>query len=369
MSQFETQNVHPYLPRYNNDLKTECLSHSDISRLLAPDNEMELLGLLQETGVIAETQQCIFCGGPMHFQKSSNTWYWVCTRRVDGVKCNRGKFAVRKGTFFEKSRLPIATILWIVWHFLHRLSEDQCKQYTNIGQKNCNLIVNMYARCREVCGCWIWANKPKLGGYGTIVEIDESHFAGRQKYGKGRILGVDPWKDSYKWVFGLTLRGSLDCVLKSVDSARSRAIVVPIITENCKDGTIFCSDGWKSYVDLPEHVNLQDTSIFAVNHTQNYVDPDTGAHTQSIERLWRDCKDFLPPYGLKPQHLDSYLSAFMWFRYVKQRKLDILKHFLRSSAFVFPPVLSRMPQAQLISKNHKKRAMSEVVKDEVFFQK
>ena len=98
----------------------------------------------------------------------------------------------------------------------------------------------------------------------------------------------------YKWVFGLSSRGSLDCVLKSVDSARSRAIVVPVINENCEDGTIFCSDGWKSYVNLSEPVNLQDTSIFAVNHTQNYVDPDTGAHTQSIERLWRDYKDFLP---------------------------------------------------------------------------
>jgi len=90
---------------------------------------------------------------------------------------------------------------------------------------------------------------------------------------------------TYKWIFGLTLRGSLDCVLKSVDSARSLAIVIPIITENCKDGTIFCSDGWKSYVDLPEHVNLQDTSIFAVNHTQNYVDPDTG----HILKVLKDC--------------------------------------------------------------------------------
>jgi hypothetical protein len=174
------------------------------------------------------------------------------------------------------------------------------------------MLVKYYSKCREVCGTWIWANKPKLGGFGNIVEMDESHFAGAQKYGKGRILGADPWKDWHKWVFAMSLRGSLDCVLKSVDSSCSRAIVIPIINDNCADGTIFCSDGWKAYANLSDHVQLEDTSIFSVNHTKNYVDPQTGAHTQSIERLWRECNNYLPRYGLKPKDLDSYLSAFMW---------------------------------------------------------
>ena len=344
---FATQNVHPYLARYQHELKTDFLSHSDISRILAPDNELEMLHLLQETGVIANFQQCKYCGGGMHFQKLSNTWYWICTRRYEGVKCNRGKISVRKGTFFDNSRLPIATVVWIVWHFLHHLSEEQCKQYTNIGEKNRNMLVKYYAKCREVCGVWIWANKPKLGGFGKIVEMDESHFAGTQKYGKGRVLGVDPWQDWHKWVFGLSLRGSQDCVLKTVDNSRSRSIVVPLINENCADGTIFCSDGWKAYVNLPDHIELEDTSIFAVNHSKNYVDPESGAHTQSIERLWRDCKNYLPRYGLKPKHLDSYLSAYMWFRYVKQRKLDLLRHFLICSAACHPPTLSRLPDATI----------------------
>ena len=349
-AQFITQNVHPYLARYQDNLKTKYLSHSDISRILSPDNELEMLHLLQETGVVAAFQQCEFCGGAMHFQKLSNTWYWICTRRFNGEKCNKGKFAVRKGTFFDNSRLSISTIMWIVWHFLHHLSEEQCRQYTNIGQKNCNMLVKYYSKCREVCGTWIWANKPKLGGFGTIVEMDESHFAGAQKYGKGRILGADPWKDWHKWVFGMSLRGSLDCVLKSVDSSRSRSIVIPIINDNCSDGTIFCSDGWKAYANLSDHVHLEDTSIFSVNHTKNYVDPQTGAHTQSIERLWRECKNYLPRYGLKPKDLDSYLSAFMWLRYVKQRKLDLLKHFLTCSSFCHPPTLSRLPDATLVLK-------------------
>ena len=146
--------------------------------------------------------------------------------------------------------------------------------------------------------------------------MDESHFAGVPKYGKGRRIGEDPWEDFYKWVFGLAERGSLDCVLKSVHSSRSRTIVLPLINDNCADGSIFCSDGWRAYLKLSENVDIADTMHFAVNHTNNYVDPETGAHTQTIEGLWRHCKQFLPPYGMKPKDVDSYLSTFMWFRYV-----------------------------------------------------
>ena len=348
---FKVQNVHPHLALYDPTLKTDIMSHDDISRILHPDNESDLLKLLTEVGIIARNQECKFCGGDMHHEKQENSWFWVCNRRVNSRKCTRGKFSVRDGTFVGKSHLSMQAIIWIAWHFVHKLTEDQCKQYTNIGTKNCNTIVKWYAKCREVCGKWIWANKPKLGGYGKIVEMDESHFAGLAKYGKGRRLGEDPWKEHYKWVFGMVESGSLDCVLKPVHSSRSRALLLPLIDENCADGTIFCSDGWKSYIKLSENVSLEDTLHFAVNHTNNYVDPITGTHTQSIEGTWNLCKNFLPSCRVKPKNLESYLNAFMWFRYVKQRKLDTFKHFLTSAAFVFQPTVSVLPIATMARKS------------------
>ena len=346
--QFQMQNIHPQLALYDATIKTEHISHDELSFLLNPDNETELLTLLTQTGVIANQQTCKYCGCAMHQDKISNNWVWICNRRVNGVKCTRGKFSIRDGTFLGKSHLSIQAILWIVWHFVHKLNEMQCKQYTNIGQKNCKTIVKWYAKCREVCGTWIWANKPKLGGFGKIVEMDESYFAGASKYGKGRRLGEDPWEDLSKWAFGLAERGSLDCVLQTVHSSRSRALLMPMINENCADGTIFCSDGWKAYVKLSEHVELEDTLHFAVNHTNNYVDPITGAHTQTIEGIWNHCKSFLPMHGVKPQLLQSYLSSFMWFRYVKQRNLDVFKHFLISAAVVFKATTTTLPNGSMV---------------------
>ena len=338
-----TQNIHPALAFYKHDLSTDTMSHDQLATLLRPENEMELVDFLQNTGVIAKSQQCKFCGANMKISMQDKHVYWICYRRVDGIKCNRGKFSIRYGTFFDHSNLTVQNILWIVWHFVHHLTELQCKEYTKIGQNNKKTVVNWYRKCRSITNNWIRKNPPILGGFGKIVEMDESHFAGAPKYGKGRRLGENAWAETYKWTFGLIERGSLDCVLETVDAGRSRKTLIPIINKHCADGTVFCSDSWKAYYKLPEHLEIEDVLYFPVNHTNNYVDPITGAHTQTIEGLWRHCKEHLPSYGMKPVDLQEYLGSFMWIRYCKQRKLDMFMEMMKCISVEVPPFQSSLP--------------------------
>ena len=79
------------------------MSHDQLANLLQPENEMNLIKLLQEKGVISKTQQCKFCGDQMHIKPQGKYLNWVCQRRVNGVKCNRGKFSIRYGTFFDNT--------------------------------------------------------------------------------------------------------------------------------------------------------------------------------------------------------------------------------------------------------------------------
>ena len=94
--------------------------------------------------------------------------------------------------------------------------------------------------------------------------------------------------------FGLVERVSLDVIIVQVLSNRSTDVLLPIIHKNCVDGTVFRSDGWKVYHKLKEHLQLEDCLHFAVNHSENYVDPTTGAYTQTVEGMWNPCKTFLP---------------------------------------------------------------------------
>ena len=71
----------------------------------------------------------------MRLSKQVHTWDWICKRQVDGMKCNGGKFSIQKGTFFEKSKLSIQSILRIIWNFINHLSEEQYMQYVGISIK------------------------------------------------------------------------------------------------------------------------------------------------------------------------------------------------------------------------------------------
>ena len=83
-----------------------------------------------------------------------------------------------------------------------------------------------YKFCRRVVTEWFWnpINTPKLGGFGKIVEMDESYFPGKPKFNRGRRLGEDAnssWENDEKWVFAMTERDSLDAVAVQVPSNRS----------------------------------------------------------------------------------------------------------------------------------------------------
>ena len=87
---------------------------------------------------------------------------------------------------------------------------------------------------------------------------------------------------------------------------------------------------------------MEDVLHYPVNHSKNYVDPETGAHTQTIEGLWGHVKDFLPTRGMKPCDLYSYLGWFMWTRFCKQRNLDKFVHFFKCVSEVRPPLCNHM---------------------------
>ncbi|KAK7938559.1 hypothetical protein WMY93_001885 [Mugilogobius chulae] len=125
-----------------------------------------------------------------------------------------------------------------------------------------------------------------IGGRREFVAIDESHFRHKRKYGRGRMSGA--WRRK-KWVFGMlgiNEGKSGRPVLRLVEK-RGRQELVPLIAHHVKPGSMILSDEWRAYRVLPE----LGYNHFTVNHSQWYVDPVTGTHTQHIERAWRKIKE------------------------------------------------------------------------------
>lgn len=75
-------------------------------------------------------------------------------------------------------------------------------------------------------------------------------------------------------------------------------------------GTTIHSDEWRAY-NSPQ--NNPDYQHLTVNHSLNFVDPNTGVHTQNIENTWMRVKRKQKVQaGFSRTLLTSYLKEFMW---------------------------------------------------------
>ena len=86
----------------------------------------------------------------------------------------------------------------------------------------------------------------KLGGPGTIIQIDESKF-GKRKFNRGRRV------DGH-WVLGLIQNDSDDFrVIVCPDNLRNADTLIPLIKEHVLEGSEIHTDAWKAYSQLSNH--------------------------------------------------------------------------------------------------------------------
>jgi hypothetical protein len=77
-------------------------------------------------------------------------------------------------------------------------------------------------------------------------------------------------------------------------------------------------DGWKGYEGLNE-IGFQHLTV---NHSYNYVDPETWANTQTIESSWRPLRKRLSRGGITKDKLASHLCEYMSRKEIAKNKKD-----------------------------------------------
>ena len=142
----------------------------------------------------------------------------------------------------------------------------------------------------------------QIGGPGMTVEIDESKF-GKTKFNCGRYI-------EGQWVFGGICR------------QRDKDTLLPIIRAHMLPGTCVMSDMWKVCLKDKGYTHL------TVNHSINFVDPDTGAHlTQRIGNTWWGVKRSMPHTGTSKDLFQSYLQEWLWRQHYEEDAFgNIIKH-------------------------------------------
>ena len=133
--------------------------HEDLVSITYGCTEIETIKFCQKHGLIAKSIVCENCNQVIQaptYEKRRNCWWWLCNRKPQGKKpCKSFAFSVKKGTFFHNAHLGIYQILWVVWHFVHNMTQNNTKQYMDLGGKNNMTICDWFSFCREVCDVWM----------------------------------------------------------------------------------------------------------------------------------------------------------------------------------------------------------------------
>jgi transposase-like protein len=238
-----------------------------------------------------------------------------------GSVCIKHKttLCIRTGSPFSDVRISLGSILFSIHKWSVGASVTQACEEVGISKPTMILI---YKYLRDICRRYFVANPVRLGGPGVTCQVDESLFGYKPKYHRGRA------PEEERWVFGIVdtrFRPALG-YMESVEK-RDAATLLPIIQRVCLPSTIIVSDGWAAYSRIHE----QGYEHKVVNHSENFVDPVTGAHTQHIESYWAKSKQRLKAMkGVRREHLDEYLEEMMWLERHKEDSFEIMLSHMRS---------------------------------------
>ena len=158
-------------------------------------------------------------------------------------------------------------------------------------------------RFRELVANDVSEKKVKIGGEGVIVLIDESKF-GKIKYNLGhRVEGV--WL-----VGGVEITKERKLFLVEV-SERKAVTMLNVIKKYVQASCIVHTDLFKSYNNLERDLKVQQITG---NHSECYVNPDTGVHTNNIEGTWNGIKMSINVRNRISGTIISHLLEYEWRR-------------------------------------------------------
>jgi len=241
----------------------------NFSKLLSFESDRNsLYSFLIEKHLILQKLNCK-CGSPMKLvinTDSSLPFRWKCTY----WKCGTTASMLSK-SIFQYSKIDIIKVLSIIYFWSNDYTVGQCVKESSTSLPT---VSKYYQIFRGICENYMLRkSKDQIGGKGIVVEIDESCFS-KRKFNVGRIT-------KNVWVFGGIERETKNYFFEIVPNRTSKTLI-EIIKKRINPESIIISDCWASYSRL----ELEGFMHLSVNHKLNFVDPETGAHTQNIESFW-----------------------------------------------------------------------------------
>lgn len=270
---------------------------------ICKDENSAIQFLLAEE-IIKIPEKCVFCDNERVVVKEE-PFLMRC-------KDCRKVWSALRNTFFEGAKLPMHLILLLGYLWLAKCTYSSI--YTMLNGIASETVTTWTQYYYDLIYDDMENIETKIGGPNVIVEIDESKF-GKRQFNKGhRVTGV--------WVVGGVERTPERRMFALKVEDRTATTLNDIIEAYVEPGSIVFTDGWAGY----RHEDLDALQIAhgVVNHSENFVDHETGIHTNTIEGTWSGIKQHVPKRKRTKEFVEGHLMRFIWerrFKGVQWRRL------------------------------------------------
>lgn len=234
---------------------------------------------LQGRHLLKTNLNCQRCGNVMLVKEYAASVNVGHIFRCSNQGC-RARQSLIINSFFENLHFPLYKYIFIFYYWASQTPLHIAVEHLGISLVS---LISHYNFCRDICS-WKLIQQPiRLGGPGIVVQIDESVFV-KAKYNIGHAM-----QRQQRWVFGIydtiTKQGYITFV-----NSRDEATLLPIIEQVVIPGSIIHSDQWAAYNGISRLPHPQPYQHLTVNHSVNFVDPQTGVHTNQVESMWARAK-------------------------------------------------------------------------------
>lgn len=146
--------------------------------------------------------------------------------------------------------------------------------------------------------------------FSGIVEVDETYIGGqwKNKRKSQRKEQAKRGRGTLKTpVFGILCRGG-KVWAKVVPDVEAKTLM-PIIRRRVKQGSIICSDTWKSYTGIAAKGYVHRL----VEHGKGEYSDNKGNHINGLEGFWGYLKRRLAAKGgIRKERMPLYLAEYVW---------------------------------------------------------
>ena len=163
--------------------------------MLEGSNKALIIEFLKRKGLLRSDMACVYCDISMTWVKCAKIndgFRWKCMNKT----CSKYKttLSIRTGSPFNDLHSSLKDIILGVYRWSTEASEKMACAETGLSRPT---MVMIYRTLRDICRKYFVDNPIRLGGSGVVCQVDESLFAYKPKYHRGRS------PEEEKWVSGI----------------------------------------------------------------------------------------------------------------------------------------------------------------------